>query len=85
MRGHLSGTHFYNERLFLFANPVEPRLILSSYSYQGISPYTKGILLKDDLKGLPLTLRTYSNIRKDQPYARGKLCGWMIEGCDDDL
>ena len=86
MRGHLSITLFYNERLFPLANPIEPRWIPSLYPCQGISPYIRGMLLRDDdLKWLPLTLGAYSNIGNDQPYTRGKFCGWMIKGCEDDL
>ena len=77
---------FYNERLFPLANPVEPKWIPSLYLCQEITPYTRGMFLRDgDLKGLPLTLGAYSNIGKDQLYTRGKFCGWIIEGCDDDL
>ena len=86
MRDHLSTTLFYNERLFPLANPVEPRWIPSLYLCQGITPYTRGMLLRgDDLKGLPLTLRAYYNTGKDQPYVRGKFYGWMIKECEDDL
>ena len=53
---------------------------------KGLPPILWGMLLRDDdLKGLPLTLGAYSNIVKDQPYTKGKFCGWMIEGCEDDL
>ena len=77
---------FYNERLFPLANPVEPIWIHSLYPCQEITPYTRGMFLRNgDLKGLPLTLGAYSNIGKDQLYTRGKFCGWIIEGCDDDL
>ena len=77
---------FYNERLFLLANPIKPRWIPSLYPCQEITPYTRGMLLRDgDLKGLPLTLGAYSNIGKDQPYTRGKFCRWMMEGWEDDF
>ena len=84
MRGHLSATLCYNEKLFPLANPVEPRWIPSLYPCQEITPYTRGMLLRDgDLKGLPLTLGAYPNIGKDQPYTRGKfcdreMCRWFI-------
>ena len=84
MRGHLSATLCYNEKLFPLANPVEPRWIPSLYPCQEITPYTGGMLLRDgDLKGLPLTLGAYPNIGKDQPYTRGKfcdreMCRWFI-------
>ena len=84
MRCNLSTTLCYNERLFAVANPVEPRWIPSLYSCQEITPYTRGMLLRDgDLKGLPLTLGAYPNIGKDQPYTRGKfcdreMCRWFI-------
>ena len=75
MKGHLSTTLCYNESLFPLANPVEPRWIPSLYPCQGITPYTRGMLLRDDdLKELPLTLGAYSNIEKDQPHTRGKFC-----------
>ena len=77
---------FYNERLFPLANPVKPRWIPSLYPCQEIALYTRSMLLRDDdLKGLPLTLGAYSNIGKDQHYTRGKFCGWMIKGCEDNL
>ena len=77
---------FYNERLFPLANPIEPRWIPSLYPCQEITPYTRGMLLRDDdSKGLPSTLGAYSKIGEGQSYARGKFCGWMIEVCEDDL
>ena len=77
---------FYNERSFPLANPIKPKWIPSLYPCLEITSYTRGMFLRDgDLKGLPLTLEPHSNIGNDQLYTRGKFCGWMIEGCEDDL
>jgi len=70
--------HGYAKDLGIIYDLVEPRWIPSIYPCQEITPYIKGMFLRDDdLKGLPLTLGAYSSIGKDRPYTRGKFCGWM--------
>ena len=57
---------FYNERSFPLANRVELRWFPSLYPCQEITPYTRGMLLRDDdLKGLPFALGSFSNIGND--------------------
>ena len=69
--------HGYPKDLVIIYDLVEPRWIPSIYTWE-ITPYIEGMFLEDDdLKGFPLTLGAYSNIGKDQPYTRGKFCGWM--------
>ena len=78
--------YYFHFQTLLCLGEIFYFLFIYIYPCQEITPYTGGMFLRDgDLKALPLTLGAYSNIGNDQPYTRGKFCGWMIKGCEDDL